>query len=83
MKRLYLESVVREVAEQKQVGELTDEVKRWAHRIAGSGGSFGYPELTRIGREIEHAEVMAPEELMSKLGAIEELVLDELERLGK
>jgi HPt (histidine-containing phosphotransfer) domain-containing protein len=32
--------------------EQWDEVRSIAHNIKGSGGSFGYPELTVMGKEV-------------------------------
>jgi HPt (histidine-containing phosphotransfer) domain-containing protein len=34
--------------------ELRGEGEREAHRLAGSGGSFGFHEASRIARELEH-----------------------------
>jgi HPt (histidine-containing phosphotransfer) domain-containing protein len=34
-----------------------DDLHRYFHRLAGSGGSYGFPEITESGRAAEHAVV--------------------------
>ncbi|HEV8357860.1 MAG TPA: Hpt domain-containing protein [Gemmatimonadales bacterium] len=36
-------------------GEGAAVVRRLAHQLAGSGGSYGFPEITARAREAEHA----------------------------
>ena len=32
-----------------------DRIQKIAHKIAGSGGSYGLPEVSKMGKEVEHA----------------------------
>lgn len=32
-----------------------EEIERYFHRLAGSGGSYGFPEVTTCSRSAEHA----------------------------
>jgi|GEM_PF-3131048 len=51
----YLEDLINKA--ETFVGELPEmnELKIWAHKIAGTGGSFGYPDITSLGRIIEQS----------------------------
>ncbi|HBE17443.1 MAG TPA: multi-component transcriptional regulator [Cyanobacteria bacterium UBA11149] len=40
--------------------ELHDSAKQEAHKLAGSMGSFGYPEGSKLAREIEHLLINNP-----------------------
>ena len=45
-----------------------DHIQKVAHKIAGSGGSYGLPEISRLGKEIElAAEKNNPQELKELL----------------
>jgi len=48
----YLNELVIEISESIKTGKF-DNVNRMGHNIKGSGGGYGFSELTEIGREIE------------------------------
>lgn len=53
------------------------DARTLGHQFAGMGTSFGFPEHTERGRELEHAETEA---LATALGRLLEAVLATLER---
>lgn len=51
--------------------EAYGDISTFGHRIAGSGASYGFPQITDLGREIEHAgeikDLNAVKKLQTKL----------------
>lgn len=54
-----------------------DNIRLLAHSLAGSGGSFGFPEISEAGKAAELAEMDALEEKLRALKAVVEKVLEE------
>jgi len=79
LKKTYLAEVLREAKEFAEAAPDVDKIKMWGHRIAGSGGSFGYPELTTLGRSIEHSEELDHSGRTKMLQDILELAQKELD----
>jgi DNA-binding response OmpR family regulator/HPt (histidine-containing phosphotransfer) domain-containing protein len=47
--------------------EILSEIKRHAHSLKGSGATFGFPEISEAGGELEHA---GDSELLDKVNAL-------------
>ena len=56
LKKRFLENLLVEAEAFIREEQISEEVKTWGHRIAGSGGTFGYPEITSLARAIEWGE---------------------------
>ncbi|MFH0882562.1 MAG: PAS domain-containing protein [bacterium] len=56
LKRKYLGYMIEEAKTFITGDHPPDEVKKWGHRIAGSGGTFGYTTITKMGRLIEYSD---------------------------
>lgn len=71
----YLERMKSDLAKAREDlarGELS-LVERFGHRTSGSGGGYGFPALTRFGREIEEAaRVKDPERAARGLAGVED-----------
>lgn len=48
-------------------GKDYEQIKRLGHNIKGSGGSYGFDELSRIGRDLEKAALNQNENAMRNL----------------
>ncbi len=48
-----LEDAVIAVLEGRLDDELREDARRHAHKVAGAGGTFGFPEASRLARELE------------------------------
>lgn len=60
-----------------------DEIRGVAHNLAGSGGAYGLPELTRIGRALEEAaEAGDPEAITGLLQAMRKFLEQVRAELG-
>ena len=81
----YLEKKKKELASLKTCfveGDM-DRIEKVAHKIAGSGGSYGLPEISKMGKEMELAassgEVMKVKELLEQFSTY----LDDVEVVFK
>jgi HPt (histidine-containing phosphotransfer) domain-containing protein len=54
-----------------------EELRTLAHRLKGAGGGYGYPELTTLARELEHACKSDPVQIAPRLEAL----VEHLERI--
>lgn len=48
-------------------GKDYDQIKRLGHNIKGSGGSYGFDEVSRIGQDLEKAALAQNENAMRNL----------------
>lgn len=81
----YLKKRKEELASLKtcSVEDDLDRIEKVAHKIAGSGGSYGLPEISKMGKEIELAassgEAMKVKELLEQFSTY----LDDVEVVFK
>lgn len=54
------------------------EIKKIGHKMAGSGGGYGFDEISRIGKEIENKAENSPNEILQLIEKLENY-LDNLE----
>jgi CheY-like chemotaxis protein/anti-sigma regulatory factor (Ser/Thr protein kinase) len=83
LKAMYLDSLVGEIADEIERDSFDDQLKSFAHRVAGSGGSFGFPKLTELARSIEHLEEDNPEFRRTALREIKEFAVKQRETLAR
>jgi CheY-like chemotaxis protein/HPt (histidine-containing phosphotransfer) domain-containing protein len=57
-----------------------DEVVRFGHSLKGTAGSYGFPQISKIGGEIETA---GTEEAWDKIEKLHKLILKEYKELGE
>lgn len=78
----YLQDLAGEIDKLKQSAKMNDlvTVRYIGHGLKGSGGAYGFPELSNIGGEIERAAVNQNSELVRELvNQLRELYTDILE----
>lgn len=71
--RVFAQEGAAKAAQFLQEGTPAEEISRAAHMWAGLGGTFGYPEITNLGRELERS---------SRTAAGGEAVTAQLQRLA-
>lgn len=61
-----IEAAIEHLSDAESVTQTLDEVRRHFHWLSGSGGIYGFPEITEIGKEAELlCEYMSPKQLPS------------------
>ena len=63
----YLESRIEEVPVLLRLLESSDyeEIRTLSHNMKGTGSAYGFPELTRLGAEMESAAKISDRETLS------------------
>ncbi len=56
LRRQYLQDLIEKAEIHLEKEPSPEEIKVWGHRIAGSAGSFGYNELSVLGRLLEQGD---------------------------
>lgn len=84
LQREYLADAPARIAELKKdlaafrVGEpeALDSLRRRFHQMAGSGGSYGFPRITEIGRTMEHRILTPPALTVNDIHLLEQAIQD-------
>ncbi len=54
-------------------------VKEWGHRLTGSGGMFGLPEISELGRRLEkEIETLSPDEVRGLVLRVKQIAQEAL-----
>ncbi len=63
-------------------GDAEASLRKLAHRYAGSGGSYGFDEITKVARLVEHAPAADLEELVKAFIDVLERIVREASESG-